>query len=144
MVTAILSGWMNRSIFFRQRRIIQKGFTLLEIMIALAIFTVVASALVRNASQAVKQTGIIQERTLGYWIAENHLNQMRALPRNEENFPGLGSDRFSVTMAGQEWEVVMDVEATENADMHRIIVSVFRPDDSANDIAELVGFIGKY
>ena len=120
------------------------GFTLLEIMIALAIFSVVSSVLIRNAAQTVRQTGIIKERTLAYWIAENHLSQMRAIPRGEENFPAIGTDRYSITMAGQEWELVMDVEATENVDMHRIIVSVFKPEDADNHVAELVGFIGKY
>jgi hypothetical protein len=47
-------------------------------------------------------------------------------------------------MADLEWEVVMDVEATENPDMRRIIVSVFSVDNLDNQVVELVGFIGKY
>ena len=122
----------------------QKGFTLLEVMIAMAIFAVVSGALIRSAAQTVKQTGIIQERTLAYWIAENHLNQQRFLPRNDENFPGIGTDRSTVTMADQDWEIVMDVEATENIDMRRIIVTVFRSTDRDNDVVELSGFIGRH
>jgi len=128
--------------FIDRRR--QTGFTLLEIMIALAIFAVVSGALIRNASQAIRQTNIIQQKTLAFWIAENHLNQMRASPRLEGSFPGIGSERYSVTMADRDWEVVMDVEATENPDMRRIIVSVFAENDPDNNIAELVGFRGKY
>ena len=105
----ISSGWkMNRA---KIRKTFQSGFTLLEVMIALAIFAVVSGALIRNAAQTVRQTSIIQERTLAFWIAENHLNQMRSVPRDESNFPGIGSDRFDVTMADLDWEVVMDVEA---------------------------------
>ena len=122
----------------------QAGFTLLEIMIALAIFAVVSSALIRNAAQAVRQTTIIQDRTLAFWIAENHLNQMRAVPRGEADFPGIGSDRFSITMAERDWEVVMDVEATKNLNVRRLIISVFNPEDLDNSVVELTGFIGKY
>ena len=122
----------------------QAGFTLLEIMVALAIFAAVSGALIRNASQAISQTNIIQQKTLAFWIAENHLNQMRAAPHQEDSFPGIGSERYSVTMANREWEVVMDVEATENPDMRRIIISVFTEDDLDNNLIELVGFRGKY
>jgi general secretion pathway protein I len=122
----------------------QAGFTLLEIMIALAIFALVSATLIRNAAQSANQTGIIQQRTIAYWIAENQINELRLLPRNEDNFPGIGSDREKVTMAGQDWEVLVDVEATENQEMRRIIVSVFSPQDLDNDIVELIGFIGKH
>ena len=126
------------------RRQSQLGFTLLEVMIAMAVFAVVSGALIRNVAQATNQTGILQQRTLAYWIAENQINQMRLQPRSEENFPGIGSERTSVTMVGREWEVVMDIEATENQDMRSIIVSVFTADDGENSIVELTGFIGKH
>jgi general secretion pathway protein I len=113
-------------------------------MIALAIFAVVSGALIRNAAQAIRQTSVIQQKTLAYWIAENQLNQMRASPRLEGSFPSIGSERYSVTMADRDWEVIMDVEATENSDMRRIKVSVFAEDDPDEYIAELVGFRGKY
>jgi general secretion pathway protein I len=122
----------------------QAGFTLLEVMIALAIFAVVSGALIRNAAQTVSQTAIVQQRTVAYWVAENQLNETRGQPRNEDSFPSLGSDRFSVTMAGQDWEVLMDVESTDNPDMRRLIVSVSPASDTDYVIAELTGFVGKY
>jgi len=139
---AISNGWKMNS--FKIGRSRQTGFTLLEIMVALAIFAVVSGTLIRNATQAIRQTNIIQEKTFAYWIAENHLNQMRASPRVEGSFPGIGSERYSVTMADRDWEVVMDIEATENAGMRRIIVSVFAEDTLDDNIVELVGFRGKY
>lgn len=119
-----------------------KGFTLLEIMIALAIFAVASASLIKNATQTIRQTNIIQDRTIAYWIAENELNQLRAVPKGE--FPNPGSERNDVTMANREWEIVLDIETTENVDMRRITVNVFLPSDTDNSIVSLTGFIGKY
>tara|TARA_R110002072_G_scaffold113986_1_gene243817 strand:+ start:5932 stop:6315 length:384 start_codon:yes stop_codon:yes gene_type:complete len=121
-----------------------QGFTLLEVMIAVAIFAIVSAALIKNATQTVQQTNYIQERSLAYWIAENQLNEIRSQPRTNESYPSPGSDRVSVSMAGRDWELVVDYEATENADMRRVIVSVFNPLDLDNQVAQLSGFLGRY
>ncbi|MFT5209698.1 MAG: general secretion pathway protein I [Flavobacterium sp.] len=119
-----------------------QGFTLLEVMIALAIFAIASASLIKNATQTIRQTTIIQDRTIAYWIAENELNQLRSVPRGE--FPTPGSDHSDVVMANRDWEIVLDVEATENIDMRRITVNVYLPNDTDNSIVSLTGFIGKY
>lgn len=119
-----------------------RGFTLLEIMISLAIFSIASASLIKNATQTIRQTSIIQDRTIAYWIAENELTQIRSAPRGE--LPNPGSDRSNVVMANREWNVILDIEATENVDMRRIIVSVYLPTNTDNSIVSLTGFIGKY
>ena len=55
-----------------------RGFTLIEIMIALTIFAVVSAALVRNASMSVRQTAIVTERTLACgWVKINSMKCVR-------------------------------------------------------------------
>ncbi|MCB1643917.1 MAG: type II secretion system minor pseudopilin GspI [Pseudomonadales bacterium] len=121
-----------------------RGFTLLEIMITVAVLAVVGTALVRSATQTVTQTTTLQERTLGLWIAENEINRLRMAPRTDENFPSIGTRRYNLTMADRDWEVVVQVESTENKDMRRLQVGVYdetRPDTS---VAELTAFLGRY
>ena len=120
------------------------GFTLLEVMIALAIFAIVSAAMIKNATQTVYQTNQLQDRTIAYWVAENQLNEIRSQPREEGQYPNPGSSRLSVTMLDEEWDVLVDYESTENPDMRRVIVSVFHPDDLDNRVAELTGFVGRY
>ena len=121
-----------------------RGFTLLEIMVAVAFFAIVAGALVKSATQMVKQTAIIEERTFAFWIAENALEEIRAIPRDGSDFPNTGSDRTPTTMAGREWEVVVDYEATENENVRRVTVSVFDENDLDRSLVSLTSFIGKY
>lgn len=120
------------------------GFTLVEIMIALAIFAVVSSALIKNVGMAAKQAGILQERTLAYWVAENHLNRVRLEAHGvEPEFPAIGTNRQPVTMADREWTLKVNVESTENELVRRIEVDVMAEGDDRS-LATLTGFIGRY
>mgnify|MGYP002633412820 CR=1 FL=1 len=120
-----------------------KGFTLIEIMIALAVFAVVAAALVKNAALSVKQTAAVRDKTIAYWIADNQLARIRSTPKSDEHWP-LKTARFQERMADRDWEVVTDVKATENENVGRVTVSVYRHDNVDVAIAELSGFVGRY
>ncbi len=113
-------------------------------MISLAIFAVVSAALVRNASMTVHQTSMVRDRTLASWVAENHLNEIRYVPRDDDNFPSIGFDRLSVKMAQRDWELVVEVTQTENINMRRIEISVYRDDDPDAALVNLSSFIGKH
>jgi general secretion pathway protein I len=120
------------------------GFTLLEIMIAVAVFAIVSAALVKNAALTVRQTRLIEEKTIAYWIAENQLTQIRAARRTADSFPGVGSDRLSVNMADRDWDVVVETTSTENEDVRRVEVSVYPEGDPDRAVASLTGFVGRY
>lgn len=120
------------------------GFTLLEIMIALAVFAIVAAALVKNAALTVTQTRTIEEKSIAYWVAENQLAQLRAKPRSAENFPQTGSNKSTASMAGRDWTVTINVDSTDNKDIHRVKVSVALPSAPDRQVASLVGFFGRH
>lgn len=121
------------------------GFTLVEIMVALAIFAVVSSALIKNVGMAARQSSILQERTIAYWVAENHLSRIRLRAHGEEpEFPAIGTDRLSVTMADREWTLRVDVQGTENELVHRIDVEVLSGEGGDQSLATLTGFVGRY
>lgn len=113
-------------------------------MISLAIFAVVSAALVRNASMTVHQTSLVRDRTLAWWVAENHLNEMRLVPRDDDTFPSIGSDRLSVRMARRNWELLVEVTQTENINMRRIKISVYKDDDLDTPLVNLSSFMGKH
>jgi general secretion pathway protein I len=56
------------------------GFTLLEIMVALAIFATLAAAVLSASQYVVKQTGGVEERLFATWLADNRLNELRLQP----------------------------------------------------------------
>ena len=134
----------NRYISKRAYGYKKRGFTLIEIMIALTIFAVVSAALVRNASMSVRQTAIVTERTLAWWVGENQINEMRSVPRDPKNYPSIGRKTISVRMAQTDWELQVEVMSTENENMRRVEISVFSESDLDVSLAKINGFLGKY
>ncbi len=128
----------------RARGYKQAGFTLLEIMIALAVFAVVSAALVRNAAVAVRQTAQLQDRATAVWVAENHLNAMHMAPRDAENYPSPGIQRLPITMANRDWLLVVDTQVTENETMRRVYIEVFAKGNEDVVVADLTGFVGQF
>lgn len=126
----------------RRRRI--SGFTLIEVMIALAVFAIVAAALVKNAALTVRQTRTIEDKSIAYWVAENRLAQLRARPRTAANFPQPGTNTDTVKMAGRTWDVTIEVATTDNKDMNRVQVSVASDKTPDRQAASLTGFFGRY
>ena len=80
------------------------GFTLIEVMIALAVFSVVAMALTKNASLAVTQTARMQDQLLAHTVAQNVLNDLLSSGRRDKAFEGPSRQQSEVTMASRSWQ----------------------------------------
>lgn len=102
-----------------------KGFTLIEIMVALAVLALSGVALLGNIGQATRDLSIISDKADALHIAEYALN-MALL---EETFPELSNEEETITHAGREWRVDLTVSDTPNAKVRRIDVMV-RPNVS--------------
>ncbi|MAV25722.1 MAG: type II secretion system protein GspI [Gammaproteobacteria bacterium] len=127
-----------------RQRMSVRGFTLVEVMIALAVFAVVSAALVKSASFTLLQTDTLRERGIAELIASNRLSELRATPRLDNSFPSVGVDRETVTMAGRQWDLTVTTEATEHEFMRRIDIEVARESEPESVVAQLTGFVGRY
>ena len=113
------------------------GFTLIEVLIALAVIALALLALTRTASMQVRDFDALRERTLAGWVAANALTETRlASP-----FPATGRSDGHMQLAGREWRWTREVLATQNAEIRRIDIRVF-DGESIQPSATLSGFAG--
>ena len=61
----------------------KRGFTLLELMLALAVLSIVAVAVLGRGAETVRTLTGLEERTLALWVAENELARLRLAQRRE-------------------------------------------------------------
>ena len=97
-----------------------KGFTLIEIMVAMAVLALSGVALLGNIGQATRDLSVISDKAEALHIAEYALN-MALL---EEAFPELTNEEETITHAGREWRVELTVSDTPNDKVRRIDVMV--------------------
>ncbi len=98
-----------------------KGFTLLEVMMALVIFTILALATHKATSQSIDQYYRVKMRTFANWIAENKMAQMRlagAMPAAREY-------KEDISYANMKWRLKTQVTKTADPDMLRVDIKIF-------------------
>ena len=122
---------------------INKGFTLIEVMIALAVFSLVSVALLKNTTASLNQSGVIKDRTIGWWLVENRMTKFRLAPRSGESFPYPGTSIEVLEVNGVSWELEALVESTENENVRRIVISAKKIDVEGFK-AKLTGFLGRH
>jgi len=113
----------------------KRGFTLLEVLIALAVVALAMLALTRTATLQVGGFDALRERTLAGWVAANVLEETRLATA----LPSTGRSDGRVEFASREWRWTRDVRATPDPVIRRIDVQVFLG-DASEPSATLSGF----
>ena len=118
---------------------VYRGFTLLEVLVALAVWAIAMAALIQAASDSARAQAIIQERTIAGWVAENIIVAQQL----DRRWPDPGS-RFSgeERMAGREWRWSVEVYATPEPSLRRFEVRV-RPADTETTTVQLNAFLSR-
>jgi len=125
-----------------------RGFTLLEILVALAIFGVVSITVYGRIGDVLMQTGSLEARTFATWIAQNTLTRLQ-IERPDGEGPSNGRTVETFAMAGREWEVVTEVSASGERGLHRVEIRVSVPEGGGRateeaSVARLTGFLGQH
>jgi general secretion pathway protein I len=115
------------------------GFTLLEVMVALAIVSIGLIAVFNGIIQMAHSTATLRERALADWIAMNQISEIRI----SGDFPGVGSFDGSTDFAGREWRWEANVSETGVTDLRRIDLAVAYEESPDNPVTIMTGFVAR-
>lgn len=115
-----------------------RGFTLIEVLVALAVVALALLALTRAATVQVRSFDGLQERTLAGWVAANTLAETRLT----DAFPSTGRSEGRTRLGDRDWRWTREVQSTPNPGIRRVEVRVFAA-DAKEPSASLSGFAGR-
>lgn len=117
------------------RRAGARGFTLVEVLVALTIVAVALLASLRAVGNLTQSSANLKARTFAQWSAENRLAQIRV----QSEWPNPGANQYDCSQAGVQLTCREEVFATPNTSFRRVEISVLDPADG-HRLARLVGF----
>jgi general secretion pathway protein I len=113
-----------------------RGFSLIEALVALTILAVGLIAASRAAVVASADQTNLRDRTLARWVAHNTLADIRLQP----GIAPVGRNARTVEQAGITFIALTTVTATPSPIFSRVDVRVARTDNPSYQLAEAVGF----
>ena len=116
----------------------RNGFTLIEVMLALSIFTLAALAALQVASAHLRSISVIEERTFATMVASNRMAQLHS----SEQWPPQNGATGQMMMAERPWHWRQEVVATVTEGLREVTVIVSTEEDGT-EAARLVGFVGQ-
>jgi general secretion pathway protein I len=93
-----------------------RGFTLVEVLVALAIVAVALAAGLRAAAGVVDGSQRLADMTAAQWCADNQLTALKL----SRQFPGVGDADFSCTQLGRTYRGTLRTRPTPNPYFRRV------------------------
>ena len=123
-----------------------KAFTLLELLVALAVLAIVAMAVFGRGGDSVRDLYAMEQRTLARWVAADMVTRMRLERRNTTEPIRLGTLRERIRQGDRFWEVAIETKSTTIESLRRVEVSVYAVEDGREigPVDTLVAFVGRY
>lgn len=100
-----------------------KGFTLLELLVALAILSIVALSALKNNSSMIANAAYLRDKTLAHWVLMNKAAELRLAGR----FVGGEGEKGTTVLADRRWRWQVTGETTPDPDIQLVKIEV-RPE----------------
>jgi general secretion pathway protein I len=117
-----------------------RGFTLVEVLVALMIVALGLGALMVAVNGTARTSGYLRDKTMAQWIALNRLSEVRLIVSKF----GQNTDTGELDFANRKWHYDTRYFNTSIATMQRVVVRVYAGDakTKGSPVSQAVGFLG--
>jgi general secretion pathway protein I len=113
------------------------GFTLIEVLVALAIVAVTLGAGIKAAGSLTNNTARLAEITAAQWCADNQLTGLKLARR----YPDIGDSLFTCEQLGRTYAGKLIVRTTPNPNFRRVDARIL--DDNGTTLLLLSTILGR-
>ncbi|WP_159084263.1 type II secretion system minor pseudopilin GspI [Saccharobesus litoralis] len=117
----------------------QSGFTLLEILVAIAILAFAGIALISSTTTHVSNQSILQQNAFAQWVASNQLAELRI----KRKWPVPNNKKGEAEMAGTTYYWKQTVTKTQDVSMVMVEITVYSDEAMEASITSLGTYISK-
>ena len=114
-----------------------RGFTLVEVLVALAIVAIALAAASRSVALSTASAAEVKMRVLAGFVAENLMGGLVT----RQAWPASGATEGSESQAGAQFRWRIEVLATPNPDLRRIEIRVLSAQDPPHELRRLIGVL---
>lgn len=113
------------------------GFTLIEVLVALAVIAIAMGAAMKATLASTNNAIELKSRTAAGWVAQNRLNELAALGA----WPDIGTSNGTESQAGMDFTWRVETGGSPNRSFRRIEIKVFTADDNQHAAATLISYL---
>lgn len=114
-----------------------RGFTLLEVLVALAIFSVCALSLLQQSGRSTRHNSQLETKLIAHWISQNEAAQAQL------DAPRPGTRTHEVEFAKRHWQVSRETSTTADKHLFKVRIQV-SPTNNDGNRHLLTTYVGKY
>ena len=100
-----------------------KGFTLIEVMVALAVVAIGLAAVLKAINEEVAGADLTRNKTIALWLLENKASEIRL----NTVLPNLGINQGDLNVFNQKWHWQTTTTATKNTKILKVEIAIFNP-----------------
>jgi general secretion pathway protein I len=118
---------------------IMRGFTLIEVMLAMAVFSIAGIAILGVADTNARNLGHLESKMLANWVVSNQLVEASL----DSNWPPKNNRRGKVDLAGHEWHWQQKVIKTTDKNMRAVVIEVRADEKQTSALASMMTYVSK-
>lgn len=117
-----------------------RGFTLIEILVALTILAIAMAALIKTTVGNAANASHLKNKTLAHWVAMNKATELRL----SKEWSATGTKKGRTTMGQAEWRWKVKIKNTDDKDIRRLTITVRSEDQDSDDpMVTVIAFSGR-